>query len=299
MTIHIANAPVSWAIYEFEGIEPKFTYTQVLDEIKATGYTGLELGPYGFLPTHPDTLKAELTARSLRLIAAFVPVRLTDPGAHAQAEAEALKVGRLIAAVGAHFIVLSDDNASVQALVKQAGQRSGTALTDPSAWDTLAAGVNRIARSVLDQTGLRTVFHHHCAGYVETPAETRALLNRVDVDRVGLCLDTGHWHYGGGEAVEAVKEFGDRIWHLHLKDCSPAVAARARSQKLGYFQAIEAGVFCPLGQGEVDFPAVISAMQANGYAGWANVEQDILTDDPAEPKRLAQLNRDFITSLGL
>ena len=31
--IKVASAPVSWGIYEFEGIEPKFPYSQVLDEI--------------------------------------------------------------------------------------------------------------------------------------------------------------------------------------------------------------------------------------------------------------------------
>ena len=55
MTIQIANAPVSWGIYEFEGVAQKYTYQRVLDEIVETGHTGLELGPWGFLPTDPSS----------------------------------------------------------------------------------------------------------------------------------------------------------------------------------------------------------------------------------------------------
>jgi inosose dehydratase len=298
MTIHIASAPVSWGIYEFEGIEPKFKYTQVLDEIVQTGYTGIELGPYGYLPTDPAALRDELQQRGLRLLSAFVPVRLADAAAHEAGAHVALKVGRLLAALGASYVVLADDNGSVDELVKTAGQRAGSKLS-AAEWDVYAAGVNKIARRINDELGLQVVFHHHCAGYVETPDETRELMARADPKLIGLCLDTGHWHYGGGDAVQCVREFGERVRYLHFKDCSAPMAAQCRAEKKDYFQAVAAGVFCPLGEGEVDFPGVIRAMQAQGYEGWAIVEQDILTDDPALPKRYSQANRDYLRGLGL
>jgi inosose dehydratase len=298
MTIRIASAPVSWGIYEFEGIEPKFTYTQVLDEIATTGYTGIELGPYGYLPTDPAKLREELDARGFQLLSAFVPVKLVEASAHAAGAEAALKVGRLLAALGARYVVLADDNGTVETLVKQAGQRSGSMLS-PAEWDVYATGVNMIARRVRDELGLEVVFHHHCGGYVETPEETRNLLERADPDVVGLCLDTGHWHFGGGDAVACVKEFGERVRYLHFKDCSAQVARQCREQQLDYFQAVAAGVFCVLGEGEVDFPGVVAAMEALGYDGWAVVEQDILTDDLTVPKRISQANRDYLTGIGL
>jgi inosose dehydratase len=298
MTIRIASAPVSWGIYEFEGIEPKFSYTQVLDEIAETGYTGIELGPYGYLPTDPAVLRDELQKRGLQLLSAFVPVRLVDAGAHEAGAQDALKVGRLLAALGAKYVVLADDNGKVEELVKQAGQRTGSKLS-AAEWDVFAAGVNTIARRINDDLGLRIVFHHHCAGYVETPDETRELLARTDPELVGLCLDTGHWHYAGGDAVQCIREFGPRMRYLHFKDCSATIARQCREQKKDYFEAVAAGVFCPLGEGEVDFPAVVQAMQARGYDGWAIVEQDILTDDPGLPKRCSQANRDYLKNLGL
>ncbi|MBZ0301944.1 MAG: TIM barrel protein [Anaerolineae bacterium] len=296
--MRIANAPVSWGIYEFEGSAQKFAYTQVLDEIVESGYTGIELGPWGFLPTEPDALRVELEPRGLKLLSSFVPVKLVDRAAHEAGEKHAMQVGKLLAALGAPFIVLADDNGSVPELVAQAGQRSGSKLTAEE-WDVFAEGVNRIARKIHDELGLKIVFHHHCGGYVETPEESRQLLARADQDLVGLCLDTGHWHYGGGDAVECIREFGERVRYLHLKDCSATIAAQCRQQKLNYFQATAAGVFCELGDGEVDFPTVIAEMEKLGYDGWAIVEQDVLTEDLQAPKRSAQRNREYLRGLGL
>lgn len=298
MSIQIASAPVSWGIYEFEGIAPKYPYTRVLDEIAATGYTGTDLGPWGFLPTDPAELSAALQTRGLRLLSAFVPVNFVSAAAHEAGEAHALQVGRLLAALGAIAIVLADDNGTVEELTKSAGRRRGSFLSADE-WDVYAAGVNRVARRVFDEVGLKIVFHHHCAGYVETPEETRLLMDRVDPDLVGLCLDTGHWMYGGGDPVKAVSEYGERVRCLHFKDCDLSIRELAQKERMDYFAAVAAGVFCELGQGGVDFPAVIAGVTRYGYDGWAVVEQDILTDDLAAPRQSAKRNRDYLRGLGL
>jgi inosose dehydratase len=186
----------------------------------------------------------------------------------------------------------------VPELFAKAGQRRGSYLNDAQ-WKVFTEGVNRIARRVNDELGLNVVFHHHGAGYVETPDETRELLNRTNADLVGLCLDTGHYHFGGGDAVEAVREFGSRVRYLHLKDCDPDIRQRCISEGLDYQEAVRAGVFCELGQGDVDFPRVIAEITHNGYEGWAIVEQDVLTDDLDAPKASAQRNRDYLRTLGL
>jgi inosose dehydratase len=146
---------------------------------------------------------------------------------------------------------------------------------------------------------MEIVFHHHCAGYVETPDEVRELLARTDPELVGLCLDTGHWHYAGGDAVQCINEYGKRVRYLHFKDCDPKIAAQCRAEKKDYFEAVKAGVFCVLGQGEVDFPGVIKAALDHGYDDWAIVEQDILNDDPTLPKKVSQANRNYLKGLGL
>ncbi len=293
MNIRLASAPVSWGIFEFAGMEPRYPWAQVLDEIAATGYVGTELGPYGYLPTDPGELKSELDRRGLKLLSAFVPVNLVDPAAHEQGVATALEVGRLLAALEAPMLVLADDNGSVPELVRKAGQRQGTHLKD---WQNLADGVELVRRRVAEELGLTTVFHHHCAGHVETPEEVEALLERSQVQ---LCLDTGHWHYAGGDAVQCLKQWGSRVGYLHFKDCHPAIAENCRKQGLDYFAAVKAGLFCPLGEGEVDFPGLLAELARQGYDGWAVVEQDVLVEDLQAPRRFSQQNREYLQSIGL
>jgi inosose dehydratase len=159
--------------------------------------------------------------------------------------------------------------------------------------------LNRVARKIRDEHGLKVVFHHHCAGFVETPDEVRQLLDRADYDLVGLCLDTGHWEFAGGDALGCVKEYGERVRYLHFKDCDPAVHAQVKAEDLPYFDAIRAGIYCELGKGTVDFPGIAREMESLGYDGWAIVEQDVLTDDLDAPRESAAASRAYLRSIGL
>jgi inosose dehydratase len=298
--MRIANAPCSWGMLEFDSAAPAASGGRVLDEIAATGYAGTELGDWGFLGTDAAGLRTDLDRRGLALAGAFLAFPLTDRAAHAAGEAAAVKTARLLAAAASDppLVVLSDATAADPDRTARAGRLTGADCLPSSAWSTVAAGVERAARAVRDDTGLGTVFHHHCATYVETPAEIEALMDATDHDLVGLCLDTGHATYGGGDPVEMLARYGARIRHVHFKDCSPAVAARARNEQWGYLEAIRHGLFCELGQGEVDFDAVLARLRAAGYRGWIVVEQDVLPS-MGTPAASAQRNRQFLRRLGL
>ncbi len=298
--IHIANAPCSWGVLEFDLQGEPAEYPQVLDEIRASGYTGTELGDWGFMPTEPQALAAELAARELALLGAFVPVAFADPNAHAAGEQQALRTAHLLAGAADRtpFIVLADDNGQDPVRTSHAGRIQPEHGLDDDAWVVFAGGVERIARAVREETGLRTVFHHHCAGYVETPAETGRLLELTDPDLVGLCFDTGHYTFGGGQAADGVARFAGRVWHVHFKDCHPGVAARSQAEGWDYFESVRQGVFCELGQGSVDFPDVVRGMDEMGYEGWIIVEQDVLPG-MGTPLESAERNRAFLRGLGL
>jgi inosose dehydratase len=264
----------------------------------AAGYTGTELGPYGYLPAEPEALRAALAARGLQLLSAFVPVRLAEPSSHAAGTETARRVGALLAACGCRHIVLSDDNAADPNRLKRAGRITPADGLDEAEWRTLTAGVNRIARHMKEEFRLDTVFHHHCAGFVETPAEVARFLELTDPAAVGLCLDTGHYVYGGGDPVECIYRHGARVRYLHFKDADPGVMARARTEGWDYFQAVAAGVFCELGRGCVNFADVITAMNELNYDGWAVVEQDIVAG-MGTPLESARRNRAYLRGLGL
>src|SRR5687767_3246078 len=298
--IRIANAPCSWGILEFDGDAQPASYATVLDEMRETGYSGTELGDWGFMPTDPAELGRELAARQLALLGAFVPVALADASTHAAGAATAVRTATLMRDAGAAeaFIVLSDKNGSAPARERHAGRITPDLGLAESQWATFASGAERLAREVRDRTGLRTVFHPHCGGYVETPAEIAQLMRRTDPSLLGLVLDTGHVVYGGGDPLRVLDEHANRVWHVHFKDCDRAVADAARRDGIGYLEAVRSQLFCELGAGTVDFAAVSHALGRAGYDGWIVVEQDVFPGY-GTPKQSARKSRDYLCRLGL
>lgn len=306
-TIRVGNAPCSWGTLEFEGLEgERIGCARMLDELAAAGYTGTELGDWGFMPTDPAALRSELEKRGLTMLGAFVPVALKDAAAHEPGAREAVKVAQLLAAVASDpkpFLVLADANGSVPARTKKAGRITPDLMLDDDAWRTFARGAETVARAVHDEAGLRTVFHHHCGGYAETPDEIARLLDLTNPELVNLVFDTGHYAYGAGGTdgqcvLDGLARFADRIDYVHFKDCQPEVARQAKTEGWDYFQAVRHGVFCELGQGCVDFRAVRDWMLGRGYDGFICVEQDVLPGMGA-PKESAQRNRAFLRSIRL
>jgi inosose dehydratase len=298
--IKIANAPCSWGVLEFDLDGKAAGFEQVLDEIRETGYEGSELGDWGFMPAVPAELKNELEKRNLSMVGAFVPVFLKDRSKHAAGAELAVKTAKLMADAGypEAFIVLADDNGSVPERTLNAGRVSANMGLTKEEWLIFAEGANLVAAQVKAETGLRTVFHHHCAGYVETPDEVDQLMALTDPLLVGLVLDMGHYQFGGGDPLAALKKHQARIRHIHFKDCQPEIAAKSRTEGWDYFQSVGQGVFCELGKGSVDFTAIVSELRNQAYSGWIVVEQDVLPG-MGNPKVCAQKNREFIHSLGL
>jgi inosose dehydratase len=309
--MRIGNAPCSWGTLEFAGLAgERIDYAQMLDELRATGYAGTELGDWGFMPTDPALLRNALGGRELSLINAFVPVPLRDPYAHDEGVADALRVARLLAA-GAPpdgagqrpLLVLADANGTDPARTLYAGRVTPEMGLDPEDWTIVAAGAERIAWAVAEETGLRTLFHHHCAGFIETPQEIDRLMALTDPDLLGLVLDTGHLVYGSGGAdgrlpLGYLHQHAARIGLVHLKDCHADIASRARREEWDYFTAVRQGVFCELGQGGVDFPALVEELRRIDYSGWVVVEQDVLPG-MGTPRQSAERNRAYLAGLGL
>ena len=295
----IANAPCSWGVLEFDLQGKSPDYTQVLDEMHAIGYNGTELGNWGFMPTDPSTLREELATRELTLLGAFVPVNFVDANAHTLGEEIALQHAHLLTETAGDipFIVLADDNGSSKVRTKNAGRILSEHSLTTQQWEVYSRGVNRIAQSVLNETGLRSVFHHHCAGYVETPEEVDRLLELTDPNLVGLCFDTGHYRFGGGDPLEIFDRHADRIWHIHFKDCEPDIAALSRQKEWDYFKSVGSGVFCELGNGEVDFPSFTAKLREHNYDGWIVVEQDVLPG-MGSPYHSAKRNYQYLKSIG-
>jgi inosose dehydratase len=300
----VGNAPCSWGTLENQDTSQQIPYAQMLDELVETGYTGTELGDWGYMPTDSAALKRELEMRNhLAMLGAFVPVALKRANAHAEGCERAVKTARLIAAVAsapAPFLVLSDDNGTDPVRTGKAGRITPADGLSRDEWKTFAGGADRIARAVFDETGLRTVFHHHCAGYVETPDEMATLLDLTSPQHLGLVFDTGHYMHGTGredsDLTAALDRFKERIWYIHLKDLDPDVARRSRKDAWDYFHSMRNGLYPELGKGCVDFPAVLRWLGACDYQGYVLVEQDVLPG-MGTPRESAQRNRAYLRSI--
>lgn len=298
-TIKVANAPCSWGAFEFSDGVAAPTFNRVLDEMAQAGYVGTELGDWGFMPTVAEQLKGELHSRKLDMLAAFVPVDLSNANSHQPGAETAVRTAKLLAEVNpSAFIVLADDNGKDPVRTKNAGRIRAEHAMTVRQWRTFCAGAEIIAAKVFEGTGLRTVFHHHCAGFVETPEEIDRFLSETDDQLIGLCFDTGHYTFGGGKALDGFKKHKDRIWHVHFKDASPVVAQRSVAEGWDYMESVRNGIFCELGKGSVDFAGIVRELEAANYDGWIVVEQDVLPG-MGTPLESAIRNRAFLQQIGL
>lgn len=298
----IGNAPVSWAVYEAHLPNPP--YATVLDAIAAAGYEGTELGPYGYLPTNKDDLARELSSRHLTLGSSFVPVSLEDPAARDAVIAHSLKVASLLAEFGVKELIVADDEDPRRTADAGRIPADGSKGWSASEWKNAIETLEIIAQRVKDAHGLSVVVHHHAGTFVETKEEIDRLLEGTKPELVNLLLDTGHAVYGGADPVDIATRHGARVKYVHLKDADKAQLANVRSSSISMQDAWKAGIFCPLGQGVVDFKGVVAAMAARHYDGWMIVEQDVVPDEHGrlnpDPTESAKQSRIYLREvLGL
>jgi inosose dehydratase len=284
--IRYANAPVSWGAIGIENEQYLYTAGEVLDGIAAAGYTGSELGPHGFYPTVPTVLRRALDQRGLSLASAFFWTDLANRATLARSIEEVRRTAALISSAGARLLVLADRMTSARCAIAGRVAADGRDSWTSAEWTAVAETVGRIVAEC-SLFGLRVAFHHHTGTHVERPEELDRLLSLFAADELGVCLDTGHYLYGGGDPVSAARRYGQRVWHVHLKDVNADVLTAALVDKIEYNAAVRAGVFVPIGEGTVGFAGVFAALSDAAYNGWAVVEQDVmarpdgrLTSDP-------------------
>jgi inosose dehydratase len=266
--IKIAGAPISWGVCEVPGWGYQLEPDRVLSEMRGAGLTATELGPEGFLPTDTDELKTVLRERDLACVGGFVPVVLHRAD-HDPADDLAGPLESLVAA-GAGVVVL--------AATTGADGYDSRPVLDDAQWSTLLANLDRLAGIVTDR-GLLAVLHPHVGTLVETHSDVDRVLAGSTIP---LCLDTGHLMIGGTDPLELAKAVPTRIAHAHLKDVDAALAARVRAGELTYTDAVKAGMYTPLGTGDVDIAGIVSVLRDNGFDGWFVLEQDTILDgEPA------------------
>lgn len=269
MALQLANGPVSWGVDlpDKPGAPP---WEDVFTEIADAGFRWCELGPLGYLPDDDQRVRAELARRGLSVAGSYVFEPMHDPMRHDAIADITDRTCRRIAGLGGSYLVVIDMVSSVRGAT--AGRSSAAHRLDSGEYAALLAGVRRVAGIAIGH-GLVPVLHPHVGSSVEFEDEIERVLADTASDGVQLCLDTGHFAYAGIDPVRFLAEHRDRTPYLHFKDVDPIVHAAVTQRGVGFFDAIAAGVFCPVGQGMVDFDA-LAAELTKGFDGPGTIEQD-------------------------
>src|SRR6266567_2131350 len=303
--IAVANAPVSYGAFEVTvGHDPHVPDgLSVLDQVAEAGYAGIDLGPVGYLGTG-ERLGELLAERGLGLAGAYLELPYADHDALGQALPELDAMLDTFDAVRSYLPgppprpTLADNGSDARR------GRPGRSVTDRSAgldagsWRKFAEGLARVVDRCRDR-GYEPTFHPETGTYVEAPWEIEQALDRSDV---GLCLETGHMMLGGGDPVALLRDWGDRVNHVHLKDASLAVRDQIVADGAQATEIWSREAFPMLGGGDLDVDAVLDGLRGMSFGGWLVVEQDILPRSAERFARAAEeqrLNRAFLAARGL
>jgi inosose dehydratase len=294
--VRVANAPCSYGAFEITvGVLPNVPGPeQVLEAIAAAGYDGTELGPPGYLG-EGGTLRSRLERFSLELAGGYIPIRFSEPARwEDDLGAMATTLDLFQAADGGDARPVLADAGSRKRLANPGrAARDRSVALDETGWRRFADGVSRAAE-LARRRGFEPTFHHHTGTYVEAPWEIERLLELTDV---GLLLDTGHLALGGGDPSEALRDWRQRIDHVHVKDVRTEVLEGVVADRADMAEAWQRGVFCELGAGDVDLDTFFAELAASDYSGWLVVEQDRIpspTEDAADAIESQAHNRRWL-----
>lgn len=303
--IAVASAPCSFGAFEvtvgvYAGVPDG---RDVLDAVQRAGYAGIDLGPIDYLGT-AEELGERLQARGLHLAGGFCALPFSEPAllkpalATLHAVLDRFDAAPRVAGLPNPKPTLADAGSEVRRAAPGQASRDRSLGLDAAGWERLGAGV-RQAVALCRARGYDPTFHHHAATYVEAPWEIDELLARTDV---GLCLDTGHLALAGGEPVEAVRRWGARINHLHLKNVRCQVIDAIVAEGAPVIDVWRRSAFCRLDEGDLDLDRLLAAVRESGYRGWLVVEQDTLPEPvrpPEQAGRDQERNRAYLRARGL
>jgi len=295
MSIRIGNAPCSWGV-EFADDPRNPAWRDVLRDCRDAGYNGIELGPVGFMPEDPVELGEALGEFGQKLIGGVVFRPFHDPAAWDDVMDGSVRTCKALNAHGAQHLVLIDSISPRRA--PTAGRVAEAEQMDEAEWSAYRDRIAAIARMGMEEYGLTVGIHAHAAGFMDFEPELERLLDEVDESILKICFDTGHHSYAGFDPVAFMKRHIDRISYMHFKDIDPAVKTDVIAKRSNFYDACGQGIFCNLGEGDVDFPAVRQVLIDADFEGWCTVEQDCDPQGDTSPISDARTNREYLQSIG-
>lgn len=291
----IGNAPCSWGV-EFAEDPRNPCWNVILDECAAAGYDGIDLGPVGFFPEDIAILKDALDQRGLTLASAVLFKPFHDSSNKAVCIDAVHRTSRILHALGAQQLVLIDSIAPERTTTL--GRPQDAPRLESSDWKGFCDRIKETAKIASEEYGLSVSIHSHAGGYCDFEDELRCLLSGVDEQLLNICIDTAHMTLAGMNPLEMIREYQDRVTHLHLKDIDPRKKKSVIGERIEFYTACADNLFCQMGDGEIDFKALRQVLKEIDYDGWCIVEQDCAPNAETRKIDVARANRTTLATVG-
>jgi len=297
--LNVGNHPCSWGV-DYADCPTNPPWKGVVQCMADAGFAGTELGPLGYYD--PASLSELLDKLDLRLTAGNIFEKLHEPQEVPKILEKVHAICKILKQHGAKFFVIVPHVAEER--IPTTGRSWDAPRLSDAAWAQLMGAIKQVAE-VCRSHGIMCTLHPHAGCWIEYEDEFERAMEDLPADLVGLCLDTGHFTYAGMDVVAKYKKHASRIPYMHFKDINGEVLAKLQREKRGFWDGIKEGVFCNLGQGLVDYPALLRAMKAHGYSSWVTVEQDFdnsIDDVQARlltPFEACKLNLQYLRSVGV
>jgi inosose dehydratase len=288
--LRFGSAPDSWGVW-FADDPKQVPWPRFLDQVRRAGYRWIELGPYGYLPADPELLREELAARELRAASGVVFTGFhKEDDQWQRAWDQAVTVARLAGALDAEYLVVIPDLWRSDVTGEVVEPRT---LSDAQ-WERLQRGHDRFGKALLEEFGMRQVFHPHVDSHVGTQREVERFLAGTDPASTNLCLDTGHFAFYGGDNLRLLREHPDRVPYLHVKQFDPAVRFDLLKNDTPFATAVTDGLMVEPPQGEPELPPIIEAAAAIDPEMLVIVEQDMYGCAVDRPFPIAERTRRYL-----
>ncbi|MHA6907025.1 TIM barrel protein [Ralstonia pseudosolanacearum] len=306
MTMKIGCAPCCWGVDDVRNphLPP---WRRVLSEASLAGYSGIELGPYGYLPLEADVVRAELDARGLSITAGTIFDDLVSPENLPSLLRQTREICALIRQLPplptqagqrypAPYLVVMDWGHPERDYA--AGHPDRAPRLSDAQWAGMVDHIRQIAEVARDAFGVRAVIHPHAGGYLEFDDEIDRIVADIPAEAAGLCLDTGHLYYSGMDPVSWLRRHAARLDYVHFKDIDLPTYRQVLGERIAFFEACARGVMCPIGQGVLDYPAIKRTLEDLGYAGYITIEQERDPRNAGSSLRDVAASREFLATVG-
>ena len=287
MSIKLGVAPIAWSNDDMPELGGETTLEQCLSEASKAGFTGIESG--GKFPKNSNELLPKLQKENLSLCSGWYGAQLLKN--NAKDEFSLMKAQlNLFKECKSPCMVFAEITNSVQGDPKTPlSQRPKLSNDD---WVKLISRINEISKMMADEN-MPLAYHHHMGTVIETEDEIKRLMEST-VDSVKLLIDTGHMLFAQGNSINLVKDFSEKLIHVHCKDIRKDILDKSLKSDSTFRQAFLDGAFTVPGDGCIDYKPFLKTLKDKNYSGWLVVEAE---QDPAKanPFEYAKIGYNYLS----